>query len=302
MGKSEYTFYLLLIPSLLSFSILTLILIHVVTLSLPAFMSHGLSLLLEARWNPVLQKYGLLPALLGTLLTGLVSILIVTPISLSLTFFICDLLPGKASRIFHRLIEVMGALPTVVYGLWGGFILSQFLYSSIYIQLHDYLDYIPLFSCKPLSGQNILSAGIVLGLSMIPYASSLLIEGYKSIPSRYIEAAYSLGFYRFEVYRLITGILKPLLIAAIMLSLSRALGETTIVALTIGNAYMASACMLNPGTTMSAWIVSQFESSFLYPGVSSILYAGVLIVMMLSFVSSSIGIMLINRWRSIIHG
>lgn len=302
MRKRDRAFYLLLVPSLLSSAILMLILIHVTTVSLPAFIDRGLSLLTNVMWSPPTQDYGLLPALVGTILTSLISIIVVTPISLSIMFLVGDLLPRGVSRVFHRLVEVMGALPTVIYGLWGGFTLSRFLHGTVYTWLHDYLSYIPLFSCRPLSGQNILTAGVVLGISMIPYASSLLIEGYRAIPSRYIETAYSLGFYRFETYGLVTSIMKPLLIASIMLSMSRALGETTIVALTIGNAYVASPCLLSPGITVSAWIVSQFESAFIYPGALPALYAGALLVMVLSLLLSFLGIMLISKWRGVIYG
>ncbi|ADV64534.1 PstC family ABC transporter permease [Desulfurococcus mucosus] len=302
MRGVDRAFHILLLPSLVSLVILTLLTVHVIVSSLPALITQGPWLLVESRWDPVEHVYGLLPALTGTLLTGLISVLIATPISLSLMFLIGDMLPSPASRILHRLLEAMGSLPTVIYGLWGGFALSQILRDSIYLPIHAYLGFIPLFSCRPLSGQSIMTAGIVLGLSMTPYASSLLVNGYRSLPGKYVEAAYALGFYRFETYRLIAGVMKPLVVAAAMLSLSRALGETTIVALSIGNAYLASPCVFNPGTTVSAWIVNQFESSFIYPGASSALYTGVLVVMALSLVLSYIGVSLINRWQGVIHG
>jgi len=302
MASWEGSFYVLLALSLLPFIILSLLFIHVLASSATAFREHGLSILVETSWDPVSGRYGLIPALTGTLLATLVSLVVVIPVSLAVMLLTCSLLPSPVSRLTDRLIEVMGALPTVVYGLWGGFTLSWLLHGYIYLPLHEYLGFIPLFSCSPLSGQNILTAGIVLGVSMIPYASSLLIEGYRAISSRYVEAAYSLGLYPFEAYRLLIGLMKPLVVATVLLSLSRALGETTIVALTIGNAYLSSICLLNPGTTVSAWIVSQFESSFLYPGASPALYAGVLVVLVFSLISSYTGVSLMVRWQGVVRG
>lgn len=302
MSRDRAPYYTLLIPSLIPLIVLAFLTAHVVLVSMEAFRTYGLNIIFTSRWDPISQVYGLLPALIGTVLTSLISALVVVPISISLMFLIGDLLPPLPSRLLHRLVEVMGSLPTVIYGLWGGAVLSQFLRDCVYIPLNRYLGFLPLFSCRPLSGQNILTAGLVLGLSMVPFASSLLIQGYRLLPKKYLEAAYSLGFYRFEAYRLLLSIMKPIIVASVLLSLSRAFGETTIVVLTIGNAYLLTPCLLNPGSTVSSWIVNQFESSFLYPGAFQALYSGVLLVMVLSLALSYIGILLISRWQGVIYG
>ncbi|MCY0867671.1 MAG: ABC transporter permease [Desulfurococcus sp.] len=293
---------MLLTPSLIPLIILALLTLHVLLISLDAFKSYGVNLILGVVWDPPSQSYGLLPALAGTLISSFISAIIATPISVSLMFLIGDLLPKSASRILHRLVEVMGSIPTVIYGLWGSTIVAEFLRSQVYSPLYSYLGFLPLFSCEPLSGQSILTAGVVLGFSIIPFASSLLIEGYRALPVKYLEAAYSLGFYRFEAYRLLLGVMKPIIVASVLLSLSRALGETTIVTLTIGNAYLLSPCLFNPGSTISSWVVNQFESSFLYPGAFQALYSGVLLVMILALIFSYIGVSLINKWQGVIYG
>jgi|YelNatPaOPRAMG01_1025707.scaffolds.fasta_scaffold19541_4 phosphate transport system permease protein len=278
-----------------------------VTLALawPSIERFGISLLLSSAWkpsdDPLAESYGLAPAVAGSLYVAMLATLISTPLSIALVLTVTEVLPRRLGTFLRYVAEVMGGLPTVIYGLWGSSVLVPLLRDTFMRPLHEYLGFIPLFSCEPVTGYSALAASIVLAIASTPYMAALLIEGYQMIPSKYREGAYSLGATKYEMLRIMLGILKPYMVAASLLGFSRTLGETTIVALTVGNSLKFTTCLLDPMYTIPSLIANQFESAGLYRYALPTLFTGALLLLFICLVASYLGIKLIYAWRGRVY-
>ncbi len=266
-----------------------------------SFERFGTNLLVLSVWkpseDPEAELYGLATPLIGSLYSSLLAIAVAVPVSISLTYLVGEVLPSSIGDLLRVLIEIMGGLPTVVYGLWGSLVLAPFLRDSVMTPLHRYLGFIQIFSCYPLTGYSVLTAGVVLATASTPYVTSLLIEGYQMIPAKYREGAYSLGATKYEVFKVLLGLLKPYVVAASLLGFSRALGETTIVTLTIGNSMRLPLCLFEPTMTIPSLIASQFESARLYTYAMPTLFAGGFLILLVSLGVSYLGIKKLYKWR-----
>ncbi len=305
-SKSDKLLFYAILPLIAGVLGILLILSFVIlTQSWPSFQRFGLALFTENAWSPSSdpQKefYGLSAPIVSSLYVSTLSVLISIPISICLTLTLIEILPNQLGTPLRYVTEVMGGLPTVIYGLWGSTILTPLLRDQVMKPLHDFLGFIPIFSCRPLTGHSILTASITLAVATTPYVTALFIEGYHLIPSKYKEGAYSLGATDYEAYKIMIGILKPYIIAASLLGFSRALGETTIVALTVGNSMRFSLCLFDPVHTIPSLIANQFESARLYEYALPALFAGALVLLIISLIASYFGIRLIYGWRERIH-
>ncbi|MEM4486217.1 MAG: phosphate ABC transporter permease subunit PstC [Zestosphaera sp.] len=273
--------------------------------ALPSFMRFGVDLLVSSVWSPAedpgREVYGLAAPFLGSLYVSALATLFALPLSVALTFSTTEILPRHVAGLLRNVVEVMGGLPTVVYGLWGSLVLSPYLRDSVMKPLHNYLGFLPTFSCRPITGYSVLTASIVLATATTPYVTALLIEGYGMIPAKYKEGILSLGATRYEVFKLLLGLLRPYVIASSLLGFSRALGETTIVALTIGNAVKPTLCIFDPTHTIPSLIASQFESARLYTYALPTLFAGGSLLLAVSLGVSYVGIKMVYTWRGRIH-
>lgn len=269
--------------------------------ALPSFMQFGSDLLITSIWRPAddphLEAYGLAAPFIGSLYASTLATLIILPLSVALTFSITEILPRRIGGFLRVIIEIMGGLPTVVYGLWGAVVLAPYLRDYVMKPLHQYLGFIPIFSCRPIAGYSVLTASLVLAVATTPYVTALLIEGYNMIPSKYKEGILCLGATKYEAFKLLFGLLKPYVIASSLLGFSRALGETTIVALTIGNTMRFTLCVFNPTHTIPSLIASQFESAGLYMYALPTLFAGGFLLLIASSVISYVGIKMLYAWR-----
>ncbi|PUA31791.1 MAG: phosphate ABC transporter permease subunit PstC [Zestosphaera tikiterensis] len=296
----------ILFISLLPFSLTSLALIVYIALTLgwearEAFLRFGVKLFTENVWRvseiPEYESYGLLSPLVGSIYVSITSVLIALPLSISLAFTSAEFLPKNLSKIVSHLTDVMGGVPTVIYGLWGSLFLAPVLRDVFMIPLNRYLWFIPLFSCTPLTGHSILTASVVLAVASVPYMTSLVREGLAMIPFKYKEALYSIGAMRYEYFKVLTGMLKPYIVAATLLGFSRVLGETTIVALTIGNSLKISLCVFEPGSTIPSLIANQFESAGLYKYALPTLFAGSLVLLLICLTLTYVGIQITYKWR-----
>ncbi len=285
--------------------ILLILSLMVLTQSWPSFQRFGLTLFTTSAWSPSddpqREFYGLSAPIISSLYVSALSVLMSVPVSICLTLTMIEILPKHLGTPLRYVTEVMGGLPTVIYGLWGSTTLAPFLRDQVMEPLHTYLGFIPLFSCRPFTGHSILVASMTLAVATIPYVTALLIEGYYLIPSKYREGAYSLGATDYEAYKIMIGILKPYIVAASLLGFSRALGETTIVALTVGNSMRFSICFFDPAHTIPSLIANQFESAGLYEYALPALFAGALALLLISLVASYAGIRLMYGWRERVH-
>jgi phosphate transport system permease protein len=232
------------------------------SLSLAKF---GLPFLAGSTWDPVHQIFGALPFLYGTLLTSALSLLIGLPISIGVAVFLVEKLKTRRTTAYliGTTVELLAAVPSVIYGLWGLFFLSPLIRDDIERPLHQYLGFFPLFSVAPF-GLDFLTAGVILAIMIIPTISAVSRNILNAVPNSQREAMYSIGGTDWEVVR--KGILpyaRSGLFGATILGLGRAVGETMAVTMVIGNAPRISASLFSPGYTLASVIANEFtEATF----------------------------------------
>ncbi|MCX8185807.1 MAG: phosphate ABC transporter permease subunit PstC [Sulfolobales archaeon] len=296
--KYDRNFFLALLPT--AFIIIGLLIITFSLISnkaVDAFESYGFNLYLMNIWDPEKERYGLLAPLIGTLMTSIIATLTALILSLSLSITISEYLKGVLKNALSITIEFMSGLPTVIYSLWGIQYAVPILRDHLMLPLYNHFQFIPLFSCRPLSGFSVLSAGLVIGISIIPYLTALIHESYSLIPIAYREACLGIGATRYETIRILLGLCKPAVIAAVILGLARAMGETTIAAALVGNSMTTSACLFTPSYTVSALIASQYANAQLYRYAEPVLYSAALAILIIALTLSLIGLNMLSKWR-----
>jgi phosphate transport system permease protein len=211
-----------------------------------------------SRWDPVAGEYGALPFIWGTLYSSILALLIATPIALGIAVFISELSPAWLRTPLMFLTELLAAIPSIVYGLWGIFVLVPMV-RGLETQLAP-LSGIPLFSGPPL-GVGMLAAALILAVMVVPFTSSVAREVLKTVPAAQREAAYALGATRFEAIRAAMFFARTGIVGAVMLGFGRALGETMAVTMVIGNNPQISASLFAPQYTMAAVIANEFTEA-----------------------------------------
>ncbi|MEM4497369.1 MAG: phosphate ABC transporter permease subunit PstC [Nitrososphaerota archaeon] len=277
-----------------SFIIVASIVVSLIATSYPIFMRDGLSFIIRGAWNPVREDYGILPALLGTLITSAIAIAIALPLSISLAVFSSELIPGKFKIIMNNVSDLMASLPSVIYGLWGLFVLAPILHQFVMMPLHTHLGFIPLFSTRPVP-TNLFTAGVLLAIMIVPFASSVIREAYSAIPYYLKEAAYSLGMNRWEVIRMMLGYIKSAIFAGTFLALGRAMGETVAVAMVVGNIMRFPKSLFDMGYTISSLIASQFPNAEAYEFMVPALYGGAFMLFIMGLAINLIGFSMMRR-------
>jgi len=219
----------------------------------------GLSFWRTEVWDPVSGEFGALPFIWGTLYSSILALLISTPIALGIAVFISELCPARLRQPLVFLTELLAAIPSIVYGLWGIFVLVPAV-RALETSLPDVLRQLPFFSGPPL-GLGMLSAALILAIMVIPFSSSVAREVLKSVPAAQREAAYALGATRFEAIRAALFFARTGIIGAIMLGFGRALGETMAVTMVIGNNPRVSLSLFAPQYTMAAVLANEFTEA-----------------------------------------
>ena len=296
-------FYYSLVPSAYLILGALILLIAVITWkSIPALREYGIDLYVTNEWRPSENKpgeYGLLAAIYGTLASTVIAVAIALPLSISLVVTIEELAPRRIREALIFVSDVAAGFPTVVFGLWGIDVLIPFLRDRVMAPLHEGLGFIPLFSCRPLSGASLLAAGILLAFMITPFMSALVREAYRMIPVHLKEAAASLSAAWHQYIRLMLGMIRPAILAALLLGFGRAAGETVAVSLVVGNSFSLTACMFAPAYTISALIANQFGNAAYYPLMPEVLFAGSLLLILIGLVLNQLGISLMERVRSL---
>lgn len=226
-------------------------------LSISAF---GFQFLTGTVWDPVHSIFGAAPFIYGTLLTSAMAILIGFPISLGVAIFLSEMAKGSRilGSVLGTLVELLAAVPSVIYGLWGLFVLVPFIRNYVEIPLHAALGFVPLFSGAP-SGLDYLSAGVILAIMIIPTIAAVSRDIINAVPNSQREAMYSLGATRWEVTRrAVIPYAKSGIFGATILGLGRAVGETMAVIMVIGNTPTITADLFAGGYTLSGLIANQF--------------------------------------------
>jgi len=233
--------------------------------AIPAFKAFGWGFLVNSSWNPVTEKFGALPAIYGTLVTSAIAMLIGIPLALGIAVFLTELCPPPLRRPIGTLIELLAAIPSIIYGIWGLFVLAPFLQLTLQPLLIDTLGELPwigaLFSGPPL-GLGILTAGIILGFMVLPFIAAVTRDVFLTVPPMLRESAYGVGATTAEVvWHIVVPFTRGGIIGGVMLGLGRALGETMAVTFVIGNAHRIKASLMAPGTTISATLANEFTEA-----------------------------------------
>jgi phosphate transport system permease protein len=210
-------------------------------------------------WDPVNSEFGARPFIWGTLYSSVLALLISTPIALGIAIFISELAPASLKRPLVFLTELLAAIPSIVYGLWGIFVLVPAV-RQLQIMTPEWLRSVPLFSGPPL-GVGMLSAALILAIMVIPFTSSVAREVLKAVPQSQREGAYALGATRWEAIRMALFYARTGIVGAVMLGFGRALGETMAVTMVIGNSPQISASLYAPQYTMAAVLANEFAEA-----------------------------------------
>jgi phosphate transport system permease protein len=227
--------------------------------SMLSIQKFGLDFWRTSVWDPVSGQFGALPFIWGTLYSSILALVISTPIALGIAVFISELCPGWLKQPLVFLTELLAAIPSIVYGLWGVFVLVPAV-RAIESSFPAALRQLPVFSGPPL-GVGMLAAGLVLAVMVVPFSSSVAREVLKSVPAAQREAAYALGATRFEAIRAALFYARTGIVGAIMLGFGRALGETMAVTMVIGNTPQVSLSLFAPQYTMAAVLANQFTEA-----------------------------------------
>jgi phosphate transport system permease protein len=210
-------------------------------------------------WDPVVGDFGARPFIWGTLYSSILALLISTPIALGIAIYISELSPNRLRRPLVFLTELLAAIPSIVYGLWGIFVLVP-LVRQLQVATPDWMRALPLFSGPPL-GIGMLSAALILSIMVIPFTSSVAREVLRSVPQAQREGAYALGATRWEAIRMALFYARTGIVGAIMLGFGRALGETMAVTMVIGNNPQISLSLFAPQYTMAAVLANEFAEA-----------------------------------------
>ncbi len=300
VGHIDTFKYFLLPFCLFVFGLFALMLAVYFSASIPIFQHEGLKIYTTNVWraseNPNKEFYGVLAAIYGSVYTSVLAVLIALPLSISFAVFVIDYAPKKIKEPLIVATDVMAGLPTIIYGIWGAFVLVPILKKYVMGPLYAHLSFIPLFSFKPVTGYSYLSAGVLLGIMVTPFASAIIREAYRSLPFMYREAIYSLGATRYEATKILVKEIKPAIVAGLLLAFGRAIGETVAVSLVIGNTFNISPSLFAPGYTISSLIANQFGNAFIYKYMVSALFAAGLSLFFIGLAVNILGILILRRY------
>jgi phosphate transport system permease protein len=233
--------------------------------ALPALQAFGSGFLISQSWNPVTEKFGALAPIYGTLITSFIALLIAVPIGLGIAVFLSEICPLWLRRPIGIAIELLAGIPSIIYGIWGLFVLAPFLQSTVQPALIDIFGSVPVLStlfAGPPYGIGVLTAGLILAIMVLPFITAVSRDVFDAVPPILKEAGYGMGATTWEVVRnIVVPYARVGVVGAIMLGLGRALGETMAVTFVIGNAHKVSSSLLAPGTTISATIASEFSEA-----------------------------------------
>jgi phosphate transport system permease protein len=227
--------------------------------SMLSIQRFGLSFWLTETWDPVAGEFGALPFIWGTLYSSVAALLIAAPIAIGIAVFISELCPAALRQPLVFLTELLAAIPSIVYGLWGIFVLVPAV-RAVEVAMPPWLRALPIFSGPPL-GVGMFAAALILAVMVIPFTSSVAREVLKSVPVAQREGAYALGATRFEAISAALFYARTGIVGAVMLGFGRALGETMAVTMVIGNNPQVSASLFAPQYTMAAVIANEFTEA-----------------------------------------
>lgn len=262
--------------------------------SLPSVIAFGPDFLIRSVWDPVTDIYGALPFIYGTLMSSLLALLIAVPLGIGCAIYLSEVSKSRFKEYIATMVDMLAAIPSVVYGLWGIFVLGPFLANNIQPFLAKYFGFLPLFQGPPL-GLSMMTGGVILAIMILPTITSVSREIFQVVPNSLRESAMALGATKWETVR--TAVLPPAvsgIIGAVILALGRAVGETMAITMVIGNRPEVSASLFAPGYTLASVIANEFAEASSPMNLSAMFEIG-LILLLLTIVINGLARILI--WK-----
>jgi phosphate transport system permease protein len=232
---------------------------------LPAFQAFGLDFLWTTAWNPVTDKFGALVMIYGTIFSAIIAVVIALPLSFGIAFFLSEIAPQVLRKPIGVAIQLLAAIPSIIYGMWGFFIIAPLMAAYVQPPLINLLGPLPVIGFLfqgPALGGGMLTAGLIMAVMILPFITAMFVETLESVPPMLKESAYGVGGTTYEVYKNVSipyG--RTAMVGAVMLGLGRALGETMAVTFVIGNATRLSASLFAPGATIASTIANEFPEA-----------------------------------------
>lgn len=276
------------------------IVLQIVWSAIPAIQKHGLGFLTGTTWDPSREQFGILPEIWGTLYSSLLGLGIGAFFGLAIAIVLSqEFLPPRVEVILKNIIELLAAIPSVVYGLWGLFVVVPWLRPAAN-WLHEFLGWIPMFGTS-LSGPGMLPAALVLAIMILPTVSAVSRDALVAVPQKLKEAAYGLGATRWEA---ILGVIVPTamtgIFGSIILGFGRALGETMALAMLVGNSNKISVSLFSPGNTLAALLALNFPEANV--SEKQVLMYAALVLLAITLVVNVMGTAIVNRASSKLKG
>ncbi|AKT34195.1 phosphate ABC transporter membrane protein 1, PhoT family [Pyrobaculum sp. WP30] len=252
----------------------------------PIIARDGVAVFLQTGWDPVRESYGVLQALTGTVLTSAVAMALAMPMALGVAVTINEILPARWRGVFGSLVDLTATMPTVIYGLWGLFVLGPTLQSLVNTLARDTMT----------SPYTLFTAGVLLAIMITPYAAAVIREGYALVPKPVEEAIYAVGATRFEAALIKLRYVRNYILGGFFLALGRAMGETVAVAMVVGGNFVRfTTNIFESGITISSLIALQFPNAASYQYMVPALFAGALLLTLFGLAINAVAIYIIQR-------
>jgi phosphate transport system permease protein len=261
--------------------------------SMSSIRQFGFGFLTGREWDPVKDKFGALAFIFGTIVSSVIALIISVPLSLGIAIFLVEQAPHFLARPIAFLVELLAAIPSVVYGLWGIFVLAPFLRQHVEPHLAQWFGWLPLFQ-GPITGIGLLTGGVILAIMVTPIISAVVRDVLAAVPSTQREAALALGATKWETTRVVLVNGAPGIAGAVILGLGRAIGETMAVTMVIGNRPEISLSLFQPSYTLASVIANEFTEATGDLYLSALIELG-LILFLVTFVVNAIARLMV--WR-----
>jgi len=299
-GDSSFKMFVTLIACNI-FIVLGLMFFQIIQNSWLSIQTYGIGFLVGKTWQPFppssssLPSFGALPLIWGTLVTSAIALVLGVPVSLGISLALSEFSPKRFSYFISFFVELLAAIPSVIYGLWGIFVLIPFLQANVYPYLQAVLGFLPIFQ-GTIRGPSVLTGGIILAIMIIPTVSAIARDVFAAVPNSQREAAIALGATRWEKAKVVMSYGRSGVIGAIMLGLGRAMGETMAITMVIGNSFNLFSSFLEPGSTLASIIANEFTEASSPPVYISALMEVGLILLALAIAVNGAARLII--WRS----
>ena len=286
--------YLTLLAALLVLGVLIAILIALGLGAWPAISKFGFGFFTSTHWNPVTDEFGALVPIVGTVLTSAIALLIAVPVSFGIAVFLTELSPAFLRGPLGTAIELLAAIPSIIYGMWGLFVFAPLFAKHVQPWMNENMG--PFFHGPPM-GIGVLTAGLILSIMIIPFIASVMRDVFEIVPHLLKESAYGLGATTWEVvWNIVIPHTKTGVVGGIMLGLGRALGETMAVTFVIGNAHQLNRSLVMPGNTISSSLANEFTEAVGTLYTSSLIELG-LILFVITFLVLAFAKLLLNHLK-----